>query len=66
MSAPTHTPPGQPSRSVAIALVALTILAFAAILVGLAIGQLVVAGAAGVVLVIVWFVLRHLQRRAGR
>ncbi len=37
--------------------------AFIAILVGLAMGQLAVAGVAAVVLVILWFVLRSIQRR---
>ena len=40
-------------------------IAFVAIIVGLAIGQLAVAGVAAVVLVIVWFVLRSIQRRGG-
>ena len=38
-------------------------LAFIAILVGLAIGQVVIAGVAGVILVVVWFVFRSLQKR---
>lgn len=42
------------------------VLAFAAILVGLAIGQLAVAGAAAVALVVVWFVLRSIQKRGAR
>ena len=46
-------------------MIVLTALAFITILVGLAIGQLVVAAAAGVVLVVLWFVLRSIQRRAG-
>lgn len=54
---------GQPSPALAITLVAITVLAFIAILVGLAIGRIAVAGAAGIVLVIVWFVLRSIQRR---
>lgn len=41
------------------------VLAFAGILVGLAIGQLAIAGAAAVVLVIVWFVFRSIQKRGG-
>lgn len=39
--------------------------AFVAILVGLAMGELVVAGVAAVVLVVLWFVLRSMQRRGG-
>lgn len=42
------------------------VLAFAGILVGLAMGQLAVAGAAAVALVIVWFVLRSIQKRGER
>ncbi len=42
------------------------VLAFVAILVGLAIGQVALAGAAGVVLVVVWFVLRSIQKRGAR
>jgi hypothetical protein len=38
-------------------------LAFIGVLVGLAIGQVVIAGAAGVVLVAAWFILRSIQRR---
>lgn len=38
-------------------------LAFVGILVGLAIGQVAVAGACAVVLVITWFVLRSIQKR---
>jgi hypothetical protein len=38
-------------------------LAFIAILVGLAIGQVVIAGVAGVILVAVWFVFRSIQKR---
>jgi hypothetical protein len=62
MDSPTSTPPG---RRVAILLVALTILAFAAIVVGLAMGQIAVAGTGGLALVVLWFVVRHLQRRGG-
>jgi Flp pilus assembly protein TadB len=54
---------GQPSRPVAIALIAVAALAFIAVLVGLAIGQVVIAGVAGVVLVAVWFALRAIQKR---
>ena len=43
----------------------LTGLAFIAVIVGLALGQLVIAGVAAVVLVIVWFVLRSIQRSGG-
>lgn len=43
----------------------LTGLAFIAIIVGLAMGQLVVAAVAGIVLVILWFLLRSIQRRGG-
>ena len=39
-------------------------LAFITVLVGLAIGQVAIAGVAGVVLVVVWFVLRSIQRRS--
>jgi Flp pilus assembly protein TadB len=56
---------GQPSRPVAIALIAVVALAFIAVVVGLAIGQVIVAGTAGVVLVAVWFTLRAIQRRGG-
>ncbi len=56
---------GQPSRPVAIALIAVAALAFIAVLVGLAIGQVVIAGVAGVVLVAVWFALRAIQKRSG-
>lgn len=41
------------------------VLAFAAILVGLAMGQLAVAGVAAIVLVVVWFVFRSIQKRGG-
>ena len=41
-------------------------LAFIGILVGLMIGRLEVAGISGIVLVVLWFVLRHIQRRAAR
>jgi Flp pilus assembly protein TadB len=57
-------PEGQPSRPVAIALIAVAALAFITVLVGLAIGQVAIAGVAGVVLVAVWFVLRSIQRRS--
>lgn len=40
-------------------------LAFVGILVGLAVGQVAVAGACAVVLVAIWFVLRSFQRRGG-
>lgn len=63
MSGTSHND-GQPSRPVAIALIAAAALAFIAVLVGLAIGQVVIAGVAGVVLVVVWFVLRSFQRRS--
>jgi hypothetical protein len=43
----------------------LTGLAFVAIIVGLAMGQLAVSGTAAVVLVILWFLLRSIQRRGG-
>jgi len=43
----------------------LTGLAFVAIIVGLAMGQLAAAGTAAVVLVILWFLLRSIQRRGG-
>lgn len=61
----SSTPPSarQPSRGVAIALIAVAALAFIGVLVGLAIGQVVIAGAAGVVLVAAWFILRSIQRR---
>jgi hypothetical protein len=54
---------GKPSRQLAIAMVIMAGVAFIAILVGLAMGQLAVAGVAAVVLVILWFVLRSIQRR---
>ncbi len=57
--------PSQPSRGVAIVLIAVVAVAFIGILAGLATGQVVVAGAAGAVLVIVWFGFRSLQRRGG-
>lgn len=41
-------------------------LAFAGILVGLFIGQAAIAAACGVVLVVIWFVLRSIQKRGGR
>jgi Flp pilus assembly protein TadB len=56
----------QPSRATAITMLVVVVLAFVAILVGLAIGQVALAGAAGVVLVIVWFVLRSIQKRGAR
>lgn len=40
--------------------------AFIGILVGLAIGQVAVAGACAVVLVVTWFVLRSIQKRGDR
>lgn len=43
------------SRPVAIALLVMTVLAFVAILVGLAVGQLAVAGMGGFLLVVMWF-----------
>ena len=43
----------------------LTGVAFVAIIVGLATGQLAVAAVAAVVLVVLWFVLRSIQRRGG-
>ncbi|MBU6362643.1 MAG: hypothetical protein KGQ95_00310 [Acidobacteria bacterium] len=57
--------PGKPSRQLAIVMLVLTGLAFIAIIVGLAMGQLVVAAVAGIVLVILWFLLRSIQRRGG-
>jgi len=44
-------------------MIVLTALAFIGVLVGLAIGQVAVAGAAGLVLVLLWFVLRAIQKR---
>jgi hypothetical protein len=38
-------------------------LAFVGILVSLAIGQVAIAGACAVVLVVIWFVLRSIQKR---
>lgn len=64
MSGTPH-PDGRPSRPVAIALIVIAALAFIGVLVGLAIGQVVIAGAAGVVLVAIWFALRSIQRRGG-
>ena len=57
--------PGKPSRQLAIVMLVLTGLAFIAIIVGLAMGQLVVAAVAGIVLVILWFLLHSIQRRGG-
>ncbi len=57
------TPAPTPSRTLAIVLVVLTALAFVGILVGLAIGQLVVSGGAALALVVLWFVLRVMQKR---
>jgi hypothetical protein len=48
---------------VAITMIVLTALAFIGVLVGLAIGQVAVAGASGLVLVLLWFVLRAIQKR---
>ncbi|MBM3633735.1 MAG: hypothetical protein FJW99_00325 [Actinobacteria bacterium] len=56
---------GEPSRGLAIGMLVLTGLAFVAIIVGLAMGQLAVSGTAAVVLVILWFLLRSIQRRGG-
>ncbi|MBM3665792.1 MAG: hypothetical protein FJW92_08375 [Actinobacteria bacterium] len=56
---------GKPSRGLAIGMLMLTGLAFVAIIVGLAMGQLAAAGTAAVVLVILWFLLRSIQRRGG-
>ncbi|MGA0067933.1 MAG: hypothetical protein ACO3PB_00520 [Miltoncostaeaceae bacterium] len=56
---------GKPSRELAIGMLVLTGLAFIAVIVGLALGQLVIAGVAAVVLVIMWFVLRSIQRSGG-
>jgi Flp pilus assembly protein TadB len=53
----------QPSRSTAIVILVVVALAFIAILVGLAIGQVMIAGVAGVILVVVWFVFRSIQKR---
>ncbi len=47
-------------------MVAVAVLAFTGILVSLAVGQVAVAGACAVVLVVIWFVLRSIQRRDGR
>ena len=47
-------------------MVVLAALAFAGILVGLAAGQAAIAGACAVVLVVIWFVLRSIQKRGGR
>ncbi len=43
----------------------LTGIAFIGVIVGLAMGQLAVAGTAAVVLVVLWFLLRSIQRRGG-
>lgn len=43
------------SRPVAIALLVMTVLAFVAILGGLAVGQIAVAGVGGFLLVVMWF-----------
>ncbi len=46
-------------------MVVVAALAFAGILVSLAIGQVAVAGACAVVIVVIWFVLRSIQKRGG-
>ncbi len=56
---------GKPSRGVAIGMLVLTGIAFIGVIVGLAMGQLAVAGTAAVVLVVLWFLLRSIQRRGG-
>ena len=51
------------SRTVAIVLVALTVLAFVGILGGLAAGRIDIAGISGAVLVVLWFVLLGFRGR---
>ena len=51
------------SRPVAIALVVLTGLAFAGILVGLATGHIDIAGISGAVIVVLWFAVLGLRGR---
>lgn len=50
----------------AIALIVVAALAFIGVLVGLAVGQVIVAGIAGVVLVAIWFILRSIQKSGGQ
>lgn len=49
--------------AIAVFLAVTTLLAFVGVLVSLALGSIAAAGACGLVLIILWFVLRFLKRR---
>lgn len=49
--------------AIAVFLAVTTLLAFVGVLVSLALGSIVAAGASGLVLIVVWFVLGFLKRR---
>lgn len=55
-------PPVQ-SRRMAIALIIITGAAFVGVVVGLALGQAIIAGVCGLVLVIVWFAIMGFRKR---
>ncbi len=55
-------PPVQ-SRRMAIALIIITGAAFVGVVVGLALGQAIIAGVGGLVLVIVWFAIMGFRKR---
>lgn len=51
------------SPAIAIALAVIAVLAFVGVLVSLALGNIAAAGTCGLILIVLWFVLRFLQRR---
>ncbi len=49
--------------AIAITLAVIAVLAFVGVLVSLALGSIAAAGTCGLILVVLWFVVRVLQRR---